>query len=269
MLLGAIEGLTEFLPVSSTGHLILVSSLLGLDPADPGLSAFLIVIQAGALVAVAGFFRKSVVSMLLGLAGRDAEGRRLAGLLALAFAPAAVAGLLFAETIKSRLFGPYIVAVALGIGGLAMILIERFRHSPSPEAEATAALSVAAISWRMALVIGLAQCLALWPGTSRSMVTILAGLLLGLSPRASAEFSFLLALPTLGAATLYDLYGQGPQILEVSGVVGLALGFAVSCVVAALAMKYFLRYLARHGLALFGYYRIAVAAVILFFWSPP
>ena len=264
LLLGVVEGLTEFLPISSTGHLILSAELMDLDLGDPGIGAFLIVIQAGALGAVIGIYRRTLGHMLRGLMGSAPDGLRLLGRLTLAFLPAAVAALLFQEAIKGRLFAPAPVGAALGAGGVAMILIERYRKrkialSPSPNEKE---INLSNLSWRMALIIGLAQCLALWPGMSRSMVTIVAGILIGLSPRSAAEFSFLLALPTLGAATLYDLWTHGGDILNATGWLGLGLGFTFSCLVAALAIKGLLRYLARHGLSVFGWYRIAVAVVL-------
>lgn len=271
-LLGIVEGLTEFLPVSSTGHLILASRAMNLSQTDAGIEAFLVVIQTGALLAVLGRYRESVASMLRGLVGRDRAGLHLLALLLLGFLPVIPIAALAADKIKERLFAPLPVAAALAIGGAAMILMDR-RARPATAAEplaapgaVTGAARFAELSWRAALLIGFAQCLSLWPGTSRAMVTILAGLLVGLGPRTSAEFSFLLALPTLGAATAYDLVRHGPAIVEASGWTGLGLGFAVSCLVAALAMKYFLRFLASWGLAPFGWYRIILAFVIVWAW---
>jgi len=271
IMLGIVEGLTEFLPVSSTGHLILTSAALGLDLDHPGVEAFLVVIQAGALLAVLGRYRQAVGSMLNGLAGRDPVGLRLFTLLLIAFVPVIPVALFFADPIKARLFASIPVATALAVGGVAMIALDRrarARQTLEPETESceTTAGRFAALTWRAAFVIGLAQCLSLWPGTSRAMVTILAAMLVGLTPRRAAEFSFLLALPTLGAATVYDLLKNGSAILEATGWTGLALGFGVSCLVAALAMKYFLQFLAARGLAPFGWYRIVLAFVIFLAW---
>lgn len=265
--MGVVEGVTEFLPISSTGHLILAGHFLGLDLKDPGVDAFLVVIQAGALLAVLGLYWPSIRLMLRGIFQRDPEGLGLIGLLLIAFFPAAVSGALFGKAIKERLFGPVPVALALGVGGIAMIALEAHRRrarlnlaSPEPE---DGAQSWKAVTWRMALVIGLAQCLALWPGTSRSMVTILAAMLVGLPPRSAAEFSFLLALPTLGAATAHDCLKDGQAILHSAGWLGLFLGFSFSCVVAAVAIKTFLAWLVRHGLGAFGWYRIVLAVIVL------
>lgn len=273
VLFGIVEGLTEFLPVSSTGHLILTSAWLGFGPSNEGVEAFLVVIQAGALLAVVGRYREAVGSMLRGLAGRDPHGLKLVGLLLLGFLPVIPVALLAADAIKARLFAPLPVALALALGGAVMVAMDRRGKAAvadTPETSAPlegGAAPFADLPWRAALLIGLAQCLALWPGTSRAMVTILAGLAVGLRPRAAAEFSFLLALPTLGAATAYDFVKSGPEILEAAGWPGLALGFGVSCLVAALAMKYFLQFLARWGLAPFGWYRIVLAFVIFAAWS--
>ncbi len=263
VILGIVEGLTEFLPVSSTGHLILTAHWLGLDPEDIGLKAFMIVIQAGALLAVIGIYLRSVKSMLLGLAGRDPEGLRLLTQLIVAFLPAAIIGLTIGGRIKDLLFSPGPVISALALGGIVMIVVERLRRRrAAPLGQPPGGRSLAEMTLGLALMIGCAQVVAMWPGTSRSMVTIVAALILGFSPRAAAEFSFLLALPTLGAATAYDMLKDGGAIIEASGWSGLAIGFVVSCIVAFVAVKTFLAYLTRHGMEVFGWYRLALAAAV-------
>jgi undecaprenyl-diphosphatase len=270
-LLGMVEGLTEFLPVSSTGHLILTSAWLGLNSEDPatkaGVDAFEIVIQSGALLAVVGMYRETIGTMIQGLMGRSREGRTLFFQLLVAFLPAVIAGLLGAKWIKANLFGVWQVAFALAAGGLLMIGVESWRARGIRKEGGSNAigLPLSSMTVRAALIIGLAQCLAMWPGTSRSMITMVAALLLGFSPVAAAEFSFLLALPTLGAATLHDVVKEGGAILDVSGMVGLALGFAVSFIAAWLAVRAFLSYLTRHGMAVFGWYRIALAILVVVF----
>ncbi len=263
-LLGVVEGLTEYLPVSSTGHLIIVSALLGI-PASDGAKAFEVVIQAGAVAAVAAIYLPSLRAMLGGLLGRDGGGRALLAQLVTAFLPAAVVGVVANDLIKAKLFSPGPVVAALAVGGALMIAVERVRSRRAGGAAAArqAGLPMEAMTLRAALLIGVAQCLAMWPGTSRSMVTIVAALLLGYSPRAAAEFSFLLALPTLGAATCHDLLGEGGAILEAAGPAGLALGFLTSLVVAWAAVKGFVAYLTRHGLSPFGWYRVALAVLLL------
>ncbi|MCG3198337.1 MAG: Undecaprenyl-diphosphatase [bacterium] len=269
LILGVVEGLTEFLPVSSTGHLILAAAWLGIDTQDPdvkrGVDAFEVVIQSGALLAVIGHYRATMASLIFGLLGKDRVGRNLLFHLILAFLPAAVIGVFSADWIKEHLFGVWPVVAALAAGGVLMVGVERHRlhKTPAPGTEGQAGLTLGAMTARAAVLIGFAQCVAMWPGTSRSMMTIVAALLLGFSPRAAAEFSFLLAIPTLGGATVHDLVKDGHTILEVTGAVGLGLGFAAACISAWVAVTGFLSYLNRHGMAVFGWYRIALAAVIV------
>jgi len=263
-ILGAVEGLTEFLPVSSTGHLILAAHAMGL--VGGVMNAFEIVIQAGALLAVLWLYRARVLEVLRGVAHLHSPGGRLLLGLLVAFLPAAVAGLLFHHRIEEHLFGPLPVAIALFLGGVVMVIFERRRRGRgiAPRYDAVDSIPV-----RVAFLIGLFQCASLWPGTSRSMVTILAGLLLGCSAVAAAEFSFLLALPTLGAATLYDFLKHRQELLTGASV-GLGptlVGLVVAAVVAVIAIRSFVRYLTRHGLEAFGWYRIALALVIVaFLW---
>jgi len=259
--LGVVEGVTEYLPVSSTGHLILTSHWMGLSGAE-AIEAFEIVIQLGAILAVLGLYRRRVGQMLAGLAGRNPPGLRLAAMLLVAFLPAAIVGLALRKPIKEHLFGPVPVCAALVVGGVAMIVVEHFVWRRRPAARRLAGLE--ALRFRHALAIGLFQCLAMWPGTSRSMVTILAGLLVGLDMVTAAEFSFLLALPTLGAATVYEGVKDWGALMSSAGPDGLLIGLAVSGVVAALAVKGFVRWLTRHGLLPFGAYRVALGAAVYF-----
>jgi undecaprenyl-diphosphatase len=259
-ILGAVEGLTEFLPVSSTGHLILASRAMGLS--GTAVDAYEIVIQAGALLAVFWLYRSRVADLARGIVTPHPRGRALLLKLTVAFLPAAAVGLLTHHWIKEHLFGPRPVAAALLVGGVAMLAIEawRARRDTAPRFASVDDLTVAA-----AFVIGLAQCLSLWPGTSRALVTILAALLLGATPVVAAEFSFLLALPTLGAATLYDFLKNRDAILgpDLGGPMVVLVGLAVAAVVAGFAIASFLRYLTHRGLAPFGWYRIALGAAVL------
>lgn len=260
IILGIVEGLTEFLPVSSTGHLILTAHFLGLDSQDAklGLNAFEVVIQSGALLAVFSIYSHYIHRIWNGLLGRDASGLNLLKQLVVAVMPALLVGYLGGHWIKEMLFGTYPVLFALVLGGFFMIWVEYIRKRSKSVVE----LDLDDMDVRKAFLIGLAQCMALWPGTSRSMVTMVAAMLLGFSPKAAAEFSFLLALPTLGAATIYDLLKHGGEILQVSGIDGLILGVVVSWLVAWLAVKAFLLYLIRHGMFIFGVYRILLAIAI-------
>ena len=255
-LLGLVEGLTEFLPVSSTGHLILVGHWLG--SVDEGAKSFDIVIQLGAILAVVVHYRQLFAARLRGVFARDAASLRLFGALLVAFMPAAVTGLLLGKTIKRLLFGPVPVAAALFVGGVFMIIVERVRRTRHIVGEA----GTEHVTLKRAFIIGCGQCFALWPGMSRSMSTIVAGQLAGLSTATAAEFSFLLSVPTLGAATLYEIYKTRHDLAQ-GGVPQLLVGMLVSFVVAWLVIAAFLRYLSRRGLEPFGYYRIALAVVVL------
>jgi len=264
-ILGVVEGLTEFLPVSSTGHLILVSHAMGL--VGNAMDAFEIVIQAGALLAVVWLYRARLGEILAGIFRGDPKGRALLWKLIVAFLPAAVIGLGTHHWIEEHLFGPRPVAIALILGGILMIWIARGRNERNARATIH---SLDEIPWMAALWIGLAQCLSLWPGTSRSMVTILAALLLGATPVVAAEFSFLLALPTLGAATLFDLAKHHHELLgpDLGGPAVLLVGLVVSALVGVLAIRGFLKILTSRGLGPFGWYRIALGAlVIVLLWG--
>ena len=271
IVLGIVEGITEYLPVSSTGHLILASSLMGLTERvdKDSLDAFNIVIQGGAILAVLGLYRARVWQMIQGLLGQDAVGLRLAVNVAVAFLPAAILGVLLAGTIKRYLFFPLPVLSALAAGGVVMIVIDRwqerrFRGAPGPHDPRSTDL--AGLSLRGALLIGLLQCLAMWPGMSRSMVTIVGGMLAGMKPRQAAEFSFILGLPTLGAACAYSLLknlaGDAPNMFETLGTGPMLAGLIVATVSAAVAVSWLVSFLTRHGLSPFGWYRLALCVVL-------
>jgi undecaprenyl-diphosphatase len=258
VVLGLVEGITEYLPVSSTGHLILTAALLGLDKPETkeAVDAYLVVVQGGAILAVLALYWPRVVQMVRGLFGQDEEGFRLACNVGLAFVPAAVFGLLVESRVKAALFGPWPVLFALAVGGAWMVWFGR-RHVDRGR-------DLSSMSWMTALGIGFCQALALWPGTSRSMVTIGGGMLLGLRAAPAAEFSFLLGLPTLGAACAHDLLGDlrnGSHLLASLGVGSVVLGVIVATVSAALAVRWLVATLNRHGLEPFGWYRLVISVV--------
>lgn len=254
VILGVVEGLTEFLPVSSTGHLILAGHALGFtgERAD----IFEVVIQGGAMLAVVGLYWSRLRGLLSkGQAGFS--GWRGVGLMALTSAPALMLGLLAHKTIKALLFKPFTVALALAVGGVAMLVVERLVPKPRTH-------TVDELTWKQALGIGLCQCLALWPGMSRAASTIVGGMALGLSRRAATEYSFLAALPIIAAATGYDLLKgirDGTLHAEDAGI--FAVGVVVSAVSAYAAVRGFVAYVSGRTLLPFGVYRIVLAAVVL------
>jgi undecaprenyl-diphosphatase len=272
VVLGTIEGVTEYLPISSTGHLLVASRLLGLpqEPGSPGLTAvntYVIAIQFGAILAVAVVLRNRLAELVRGIGGRSAAGRRLLISLAIAFVPSAVLGLVFDAQIESWLFGPWPVVAAWAMGGAAILALDasgrlqrRDTGGHDKAAEPNCALS---ISYGQAAIIGAAQCIALWPGTSRSLVTILAALLMGISMYSAVEFSFLLGLATLSAATGYKLLSDGTNLVDQFGVVTPLLGAVAAFVAAVGAIRWLLRYLQRHDLTIFAWYRLGAAALTI------
>ncbi len=273
IVLGVIEGLTEYLPVSSTGHLLLAEKIMGIGE-DPGFTpeqqesikeavdAYTICIQAGAILAVLWLYFGRVKQAFRGLTGRDAAGRRLLINIIAGFIPAAVLGLLFNKIIKSYLFGTWPVVIAWFVGGVAILLVS-WRNKKRQGVRTGQILDD--MRWQMALIVGFAQCIAMWPGVSRSLVTIVGGILVGLTLEAAVEFSFLLGVVTLGAATAYDTLKHGQLMLETFDQSALLIGVVVAFFAAAASIKWMLTYLQRHGLAIFGYYRVILAIVTAVF----
>jgi undecaprenyl-diphosphatase len=255
LLMGAIEGLTEFLPVSSTGHLIITGDLIGFTGETA--KTFEIAIQLGAILAICWHYRARLLGVLYGLPS-DPAARRFAQNLLVAFLPAAILGALFHGAIKALLFRPVTVAIALVVGGGLILLVERLRGEPRVR-------SIDDLSWRDALVVGCAQALALVPGTSRSGATIVGGLAFGLSRQVATEFSFFLAIPTMFAATIFDLganFGQlGRHDLEVLG-----LGFVMAFVSALIAVRTLIGYVKDHSFRPFAYYRIVFGAIVFVYF---
>lgn len=288
--LGIVEGVTEFLPISSTGHLIIANRFLGLEsaaqlrdragrplwhrppsPAHPAgepltlklaADTYAVVIQVGAIAAVVLLYRAQFVALLLGLLGRSADGRRLLRNVLLAFAPVAALGFVAHGWVDRHLFSVEAVIAALVAGAVLMLWAERWRRTHGGRD----GLEPVALPARSALGIGLAQCLALWPGTSRSMVTIVAGYVAGLSPVRAAEFSFLVGLPTLAGAAFLKSWKSGAAMIEVFGWSRVLLGGAVAALAAAVAVRFLVAFLARRGLVLFACYRLALAAVLAAVW---
>jgi len=292
VVLGVVEGVTEFLPISSTGHLIIAGQMLGLEseqqlkaqsgeplwyrkptPAHPegvpltlklASDTYTVIIQVGAIAAVIILYWPQLLSMVLGLLGRSAPGLRLLRNVVLATLPAAVIGLATHEWIDEHLFSIGAVIAAQVAGALLMFWAESWRRRNSSVGGARAEPSD--LNPRKSVGIGFAQCLALWPGTSRSMVTIVGGYLAGLNPVRAAEFSFLVGLPTLFGAALLKAVKTGPAMVEVFGWTNMLLGCAVATVSAAIAVRFLVTFLSRHGLALFAWYRLAMAVFLAVFF---
>ncbi len=269
--LGVVEGLTEYLPVSSTGHLLLAERIMGIG-GDTFISAeqeqrtrdateaYTICIQAGAIIAVLGLYFRRVRQMLRGILGRDRDGRQLFINVVISFLPAALIGLLFNKTIKAWLFGPWPVVAAWFVGGL-LILIVHWRNQRRT-GDTRAGLSLEEMTWKIALVIGIAQCIAMWPGVSRSLITIVGGMVVGMALPAAVEFSFLLGVLTLGGATAYDSLKHGQEMLQTFDILPLVVGLIFAFFSAVIAIKWMVAYLNRHDLAIFGYYRVFLALVV-------
>ncbi|MGK2914543.1 MAG: undecaprenyl-diphosphate phosphatase [Porticoccaceae bacterium] len=251
-ILGLVEGFTEFLPISSTGHLILVGDLLNFND-DRG-KLFEIVIQVGAILAVCWEYRARLGALVTGLT-TDPAAQRFAINLVIAFLPLALLGLLFGKAIKAQLFNPTTVAIAFIVGGIVILWAERREHRIRVE-------SVDDLTPLDALKLGIAQAFALIPGTSRSGATIIGGLLFGLSRRAATEFSFFLAIPTLGLAAMYQAY-QERALLSLDDVGMWLTGFVAAFVSAFLCVRWLLRYIASHDFSLFAWYRIGFGALVL------
>jgi len=288
IILGIVEGLTEYLPVSSTGHLIITQYFLGMEDTD-ATKAFDVCIQSGAILAVLGLYFKRVMFMLHGLlgllrigilqafsgilqalgkgsrphaamTGQEKAGMRMLANIVIAFLPAAVIGILFAKQIKSLLFNAPTVTITWAVGGLVILCYVWLREK---KGVGNKGKNLEELGWRGALSIGFMQCIAMCPGTSRSLMTMLSGLFVGLSVSAAVEFSFLLGLITLGGATCYDAYKHGADMVASIGWPALIAGTATAWISAVIAVKWMVGYLNRHSLAIFGWYRLAAATGML------
>ncbi|MEI6106235.1 MAG: undecaprenyl-diphosphate phosphatase [Opitutae bacterium] len=292
VVLGIVEGVTEFLPISSTGHLIIATQMLGLEsetqltdkqgqllwhkapsrenPAGVPLTlklaadTYTVIIQVGAIAAVVLLYWRQILAMLVGLLGRSSPGFRLLRNVVLAFLPVAVIGFLFHDLVDKYLFSTFTVIGALVFGAILMLWAERWRRANSGIGFSKGDPSD--LTTQKSLGIGVAQCLALWPGMSRSMVTIVAGYLAGLNPGKAAEFSFLVGLPTLGGAAFIKAIKSGPAMIQVFGWSDVLLGAGVAAISALIAVKFLVHFISRHGLAVFAYYRLALAVALLVFY---
>ena len=274
---GVVEGVTEYLPVSSTGHMILSDGLICNVNHDPNVTVqgvidrkgrpvslervaddYIVIIQLGAILAVLVAFCGRIGKLLSGLVRREASATRLASSILVAFLPAAGLGFLFKDAISAYLFSVEVVALALVAGGLAILIAEKYLPTKAAEGD-----EVAGIGWRAALTVGLCQCFALIPGTSRSLATILGGRLAGLSHAASTEFSFLVGLLTLTAASVYKMWSLGPALAQVYPAGPAGLGLLIAAVTAFASVRWLVGYVSRHGLGVFAWYRIALGGTIL------
>ena len=256
LILGVVEGLTEFLPISSTGHQIIVADLLNFG--GERAMAFNIIIQLGAILAVVWEFRRKIIDVVVGLPTQP-QARRFTVNLIIAVMPAVVLGVIFADVIHEYLFNPITVATALVIGGVIMLWAERRQHVIRAE-------TVDDMTWKDAVKIGFAQCLAMIPGTSRSGSTIIGGLLFGLSRKAATEFSFFLAMPTMVGAAVYSGY-KYRHLFQPDDLPVFAIGFVTSFVFAMIAVRALLKFISNHSYAAFAWYRIAFGLLILATWQ--
>lgn len=256
LILGVVEGITEFLPISSTGHQIIVADLIGFG--GERAMAFNIIIQLGAILAVIWEYRQKILHTLFSLP-RERQAQRFSGNLLIAFMPAVVLGVIFADAIHRYLFNPITVAAALVVGGMVMLWAERRTHSVHAE-------TVDEMRWSDALKVGFAQCLAMIPGTSRSGATIIGGLLFGLSRKAATEFSFFLAMPTMVGAAVYSAY-KYREMFEPADLPVFAIGFIASFIFAMIAVRALLKFIGNHSYAMFAWYRIGFGLLILATWQ--
>lgn len=261
LILGLVEGLTEYLPVSSTGHLIIAQYLLGMKE-SVALDAYSVCIQVGAIMAVLNLYFARIREMWSGIFGKNPVGRKLVYNLLLGFMPAMVIGFFLAGPIKDYLFNAETVLVSWAVGGIVILLYVR-RGMKTGKGRRHQGTELEDMDWKAALTVGFMQCIAMCPGTSRSLMTMLGGLVAGLSMAAAVEFSFLLGLITLSAATAYDFMKYGSNMVTELGWGAMLTGTVMSWISALIAVKWMVGYLQKHGLSLFGWYRIGAALLML------
>ena len=256
LLLGIVEGITEFLPVSSTGHLVVAGELLGFDSV-PG-EVFETMVQVGAIMAICTLYRERMISVARGLAGGDKAARNFLATIIVATLPMIALGAIFYDFIVSVLFSPYVVSVAFIVGGIAIIAIERLNIDQKVD-------SIEAFTPLTALKIGVFQCLALIPGVSRAGATIIGSLLVGVERKTAAEFSFFLAVPVIVGATVFDLWGNR-ALLNGAHLPVLAVGVVAAFLAALVTVKWFVGFVSHHGFSIFGWYRIAFGSFLLVYF---
>lgn len=261
-IIGLVEGVTEYLPVSSTGHILVASELLGLNSsqkAEDLMDAYAICVQAGAILAVLVVYQQRIRQLLDGLIGRSDEGRQILIAVIAAFVPTAIIGQFIFPVVRDRLFGVGPIALAWIVGGIGILYLSRSKFFARPGKE------LHNLTVQNAVVIGLLQTLAMWPGVSRSLITIIAGILVGLTLRAAVEFSFLLGLITLTAATAYAGLQDGPAMIDAFGWFTPAIGLVVAFVSAVVAVRWMVSYLNTKGFEIFGWYRVVIGLIALAF----
>ena len=261
IILGIVEGLTEYLPISSTGHLYLVTQLLGIGGShQAAANAYSICIQLGAILAVISLYPRRIKQIANGIIGSNTSGRKLAASILLAFVPAAVAGLVFEGLIKNYLFGLWPVSIAWIVGGLVILAVSR---QCSDSQTGKTGCNLEELTLKQAAFIGCVQCMALWPGVSRSLATILGAVLIGVSLPAAVEFSFLLGLVTLGTATLYEALKQGHLVIATFGWLSPLIGLITAYLSAVVAVRWMVSYINRRGMSGFGYYRLVIGCLTI------
>lgn len=257
--LGIVEGITEFLPISSTGHLIIVGKWIEFTSTEG--KVFEVVIQLGSILAVMWIFRARLIKMITGTLKRDPVEMGFTRNLIIAFLPSAVIGFLFIKMIKALFFQPAVVVVTLILGGLIMLWVERVRQPGQANLRVVTATTLESISWKQALIVGCAQCLAMIPGTSRSGSTIIGGMLAGIERKTATEFSFFLAMPTMLAAASYDMY-KNAGLISQADMLAIAVGFVTAFLSALLVVRAILTFISKHTYRAFGWYRIVLGVIV-------
>jgi len=257
--LGIVEGITEFLPISSTGHLILFGDWINFQSNEA--KVFEVVIQLGSILAVVWIFRHRLFQLIRGTLRLEPVEVAFTRNLLIAFLPSAIVGLLFIKAIKALFFHPGVVVVTLVLGGFIMLWVERRRPANSTDAQSDQVQTLENITWKQALIVGFAQCLAMVPGTSRSGATIIAGMLSGIQRKTATEFSFFLAMPTMLAAAVYDFYKHA-DLLTQQDMLAIAVGFVSAFICALFVVRAILVFVSRHTYRAFGWYRIVLGLVV-------